>query len=155
MAVALAAVLTAIVCRVLRAVPLIGYSAPKMASGKTLLATIPNYVACGRPPYLMSQAQDPADERKRLLSALIECPAMLVIDNVERALQSDSLCTAITEPTFSDRILGASQMVTVESNCLFAATGNNLQLNGEPPSSAGCNPRCERPEERKFAIEPA
>ena len=36
---------------------------------------------------LMSQADDPTDERKRLLSALIEGPAILVIDNVERPLQ--------------------------------------------------------------------
>jgi hypothetical protein len=39
------------------------YSAPKMASGKTLLATIPAYVATGRAPYLISQAADPESER--------------------------------------------------------------------------------------------
>ena len=34
---------------------------------------------------------------------------MLVIDNIERPLQSDALCTAITEPTFTDRLLGQSR----------------------------------------------
>jgi phage/plasmid primase-like uncharacterized protein len=154
--VALSSVLTALVCRLLRAAPLFGYTAPKMASGKTLLATIPSYVACGRTPYLMSQAQDPTDERKRLLSALIECPAMLVIDNVERPLQSDAICTAITEPLFTDRLLGQSRTATVATNCLFAATGNNLQLAGDLTARAllcSLDPKCERPEEREFGID--
>jgi hypothetical protein len=153
--VALSSVLTALVCRLLRAVPLFGYSAPKMASGKTLLATIASYIACGRTPYLMSQAQDPTDERKRLLSALIEGPAMLVIDNVERPLQSDALCTAITEPTYTDRLLGQSRTVTVESNCLYAATGNNLTLAGDLTARAilcRLDPEVERPEQREFGV---
>ena len=153
--VALSSVLTVLVCRMLRAAPLFGYSAPKMASGKTLLATIASYVGCGRAPYLMSQAQDPADERKRMLSALIEGPAMLVIDNIERALQSDALCTAITEATYNDRVLGQSRTVTVETNCLFAATGNNLALAGDLTARAilcRLDPACERPEQRTFDL---
>ena len=53
--VALAAVLTALVRRCLRAAPLFAYDAPKMASGKTLLITVVSYVATGRGPYLLSQ----------------------------------------------------------------------------------------------------
>lgn len=153
--VAFSSVLTVLVCRSLRAVPLFGFSAPKMASGKTLLATIASYVGCGRAPYLMSQAQDPTDERKRVLSALIEGPAMLVIDNIERPLQSDALCTAITEATFTDRLLGQSRTVTVETNTLFAATGNNLQLAGDLSARAilcQLDPEVERPEQREFGV---
>lgn len=151
--VALSSVLSALLVRSLRAVPLFGASAPKMASGKTLITTIPSYVACGRTPYLMSQVQDPADERKRLLAALLEGPAMLVIDNVERPLRSDAICTAITEPTFTDRLLGASRTVSVETNCMFAATGNNLRLAGDLSSRAvlcTLDPGVERPEQRSF-----
>jgi hypothetical protein len=155
-AVALSCVSSALVCRMLRAVPLFGYSAPRMAAGKTLAATIASYVACCRAPYLMSQAQDPTDERKRLLSALIEGPAMLVIDNSERPLQSDALCTAITEPTFTDRLLGQSRTITVETNTLFCATGNNLTLVGDLTARAilcSLDPVCERPEERTFEVD--
>jgi putative DNA primase/helicase len=153
--VALSSVLSALLVRSLRAVPLFGASAPKMASGKTLITTIPSYIACGRTPYLMSQVQDPADERKRLLAALLEGPAMLVIDNVERPLRSDAICTAITEATFTDRLLGASRTVTVETNCMFAATGNNLRLAGDLSSRAvicTLDPGVERPEQRTFAV---
>ena len=65
--VALAAVLTVLVRRGLRAAPLFGFDAPKMGSGKTLIATVCSYIATGRGPYLMAQVADPTDERKRLL----------------------------------------------------------------------------------------
>ena len=72
--VALAAVLTVLVRRGLRAAPLFGFDAPKMGSGKTLIATVCSYIATGRGPYLMSQVADPTDERKRVLSALAGKP---------------------------------------------------------------------------------
>ena len=78
---------------------------------------------------------------------------MLVIDNIERPLQSDALCTAITEPIFTDRLLGQSRTVTVETNTLFAATGNNLQLAGDLSARAvlcQLDPEVERPEQREF-----
>jgi hypothetical protein len=155
-AVAVSSVMTVLVRRVLRAAPMHVYSAPKMASGKTLLATIPSYVATGRAPYLISQAADPESERKRLLAALIEGPPLIVIDNVEKALKSDALCIVLTEPTFTDRLLGASRTLTVPTNCMVAATGNNLVLHGDL-SARGLlcelDPACERPEEREFDLD--
>ena len=129
--VALAAVLTMLVRRMLRAAPLFAFDAPKMACGKTLIATVASYIATGRGPYLMAQVADATDERKRLLAALLEGPAAVVIDNVELPLRSDALCIALTEPTFTDRLLGASKTATVETNCCFVATGNNLIIAGD------------------------
>ena len=40
---------------------------------------------------------------RRLLTVLVEGHAVVVIDNVERDLQSDALCTVLTEETFTDR----------------------------------------------------
>jgi hypothetical protein len=51
-----------------RAAPLTGISAPKMGSGKTLLSHLPAYIATGRSPALMAQAEDPREEKKRLLA---------------------------------------------------------------------------------------
>jgi hypothetical protein len=48
--VALAAVLTVLVRRGLRAAPLIAFDAPKMGSGKTLVATVCSYVAVALRP---------------------------------------------------------------------------------------------------------
>lgn len=153
-AVAVSAVLTALVRRTLRAAPLIGFDAPKMASGKTLLATVASYIASGRAPAMLSQADDPTDERKRLLSVLLENAAIVVIDNIERPLRSDSLCSILTEPVFSDRLLGASKTVAVPTNVSFFATGNNLTLGGDLSARAivcRLDPQCERPETREFA----
>jgi hypothetical protein len=130
-------------------------TAPKMASGKTLLATLPSYVLTGRSPRMMSQAETPVEERKRLLAVLLEGAPLVVIDNIERELKSDALCTILTEPYFSDRLLGVSQTATVPSKTTFFATGNNLALVGDLTTRAvACelDPACERPEERTFEI---
>ena len=46
-------------------------TAPKMAAGKTLIATVASYIATGRAPAMMSQADDAESERKRLFSVLL------------------------------------------------------------------------------------
>ena len=104
----------------------------------------------------MAQVADATDERKRLLAALLEGPAAVVIDNVEFPLRSDALCIALTEPTFTDRLLGASKTATVETNCCFFATGNNLIIAGDLSARAlvcRIDPEVERPEEREFALD--
>ncbi len=136
--VALAAVLTVLVRRGLRAAPLFAFDAPKMGSGKTLIATVCSYIATGRGPYLMSQVADPTDERKRVLSALLENPAVIVLDNIEHPLRSDSLCIALTEPSFTDRLLGESRTVTVATNC-------SLLRHRQQPGHRR-RPECSRPD---------
>jgi hypothetical protein len=155
LAVAVSSIITPFVRHACRAVPLHAYTAPKMGSGKTLLATLPGYVLTGRPPRLMSQADRPEEERKRLLAVLIEGAPLVVIDNVERALKSDTLCTILTEPFYCDRLLRKSQIVTVPSRATFSVTGNNLVLAGDLTSRAvvcALDPKCERPEERVFDV---
>jgi hypothetical protein len=126
-----------------------------MSSGKTLLATTVSYVLTGRPPRLMTQAESSAEDRKRLLAVLIEGAPLVVIDNIVRELKSDALCTILTEPYFSDRLLGVSKTVTVPSKATFFATGNNLVLVGDLTTRAvvcALDPGCERPEERTFDV---
>ena len=155
-AVAISAILTALVRRALRAAPLLVFTAPKMGSGKTLLATVVAYIATGRPPPMMSQAEDPESERKRMLALLLEGPMMVVIDNIERPLKSDALCSILTEPVFSDRLLGASKTVAVPTICTWVATGNNISVAGDLSTRVlvcELDPACERPEEREFAVD--
>src|SRR3954452_4126924 len=99
--------------------------------GKTLLATIAGYVATGRAPAMMSQADDPESERKRLLAVLLEGAPIVVVDNVERQLRSDAVCRILTEPPFSDRLLGLSKTATAPTNAMFVATGNNIVVAGD------------------------
>ena len=70
-------------------------------------------------------------------------------------MMPDAICTAITEPIFTDRLLGQSRTATVETKCMFAATGNNLQLAGDLSSRAllcSLDPEVERPEQRTFSV---
>jgi hypothetical protein len=155
-AVALAAILTALVRRGLRAAPIFCYSAPKPASGKTLLATLPSYIVTGREPYTMPPVDDINEERKRLLATLSECPAVILIDNIDRPFRSASMCIALTEPTFADRVLGSTENRAARTNCLFVATGNNLVLAGDLSSrglKCEIDPEVENPEERGFDVD--
>jgi hypothetical protein len=152
----LSEILAALTRKAMRAAPLHVVTAPKMASGKTLLATVGGYVATGRAPAMMSQAEDPESERKRLLAVLLEGAPLVVIDNVERPLKSDALCSVLTEPLFTDRLLGFSRTADRPTNALFVATGNNIVVAGDLTARAvvcTLDPMCERPEERRFRVD--
>lgn len=149
----LAAMMTPLIRPALRSAPLFLVSAPKMGSGKTLAASIPSYIATGRSPTLTSQAGSPEEEKKRLLAILLEGSVTTVIDNCERPLQSDAMCTALTEPYIRERLLGSTRTVSVSTRTTWLATGNNLTISGDLSSRAlQCylDPNCERPEERSF-----
>ena len=155
LSVALAAIITPLVRQALRSAPLIAVSAPKMGSGKTLLSHLPSYIATGRPPVLLSQAEKPEEEKKRLLAILLGGSGVTVIDNCERPLQSDALCTILTEPTWTERLLGVSRNLTVSTATTWIATGNNLQFAGDLSSRVllcSIDPECEHPEARRFAV---
>ena len=153
--VVVAAFITGLVRRSLRSAPLFAFSAPKMASGKTLLASCAGYIATGRAPAMMTQGDDFESERKRLFALLLEGVPIIVIDNLERPLASDALCSILTEPVFSDRLLGVSRTASVPTNTLLLATGNNLTLEGDLTTRAlvcALDPQCEHPEERRFDV---
>jgi hypothetical protein len=76
-----------------------------------------------------------------------------VIDNVERDIFGDALCSILTQTTYKDRILGENTVVSVPTNAMFIATGNNLTFRGDMLTRAllvRIDPQCERPEERQF-----
>lgn len=153
--VALSFIITGLVRRSLRSAPAFGFTAPKMGAGKTLTATIGSYIATGRAPAMMSQADDAESERKRLFAVLIEGMAIAVIDNVERAFMSDALCSILTEPSFKDRVLGVSRTASAPTCTTWAVTGNNLTVAGDLTTRmlvARIDPECERPEEREFKV---
>ena len=56
---------------------------------------------------------------------------MIVLDNISRPLEGESLNTLLTEETMSDRILGVSQNAVVPTNVLLLANGNNLGVKGD------------------------
>lgn len=155
-AVALAAFLTALIRRSLRSAPLTVFRAPKMASGKSLLADVTAMIATGRPVPAMPQGKDEEEDRKRLTAVLVEGEQVCSIDNIERPLASSSLCSILTQETWKDRMLGKTSMVTVPTCTTWLATGNNVVIVGDLTTRAlvcDLDAKCEHPEEREFDLD--
>jgi hypothetical protein len=97
---------------------------------------------------LMMAGESEDEWRKRITAALSEGTSHIVIDNVQRRLASASLAAALTVASWTDRILGRSEMTTLPSRAVWIATGNNMVLSDEI-SRRACwirlNPRAEQP----------
>lgn len=152
---ALAAILTAIQRPVLRTAPMFPIRAPKMSSGKSLLADVVALIATGQPAPVMTQGRDEVEEQRRVLSVLLNGHRVSCIDNVEHPLGGAVLCSVLTQPTYRDRVLGSSTTATVSTATTWIATGNNMVLVGDITTRVvpiDLDPGEERPEERKFDI---
>jgi putative DNA primase/helicase len=152
--VALAAILTALIRPSLRTAPLFGFVASKMGSGKSLLADVVSLIATGRPAAVMTQGADENEDKKRMLPILAEGDPVAVIDNIERPFGSAALCSILTQTSWRDRVLGKSQTISLPTtNTTWLATGNNVVFEGDITTRTlvcELDPKCERPEERKF-----
>lgn len=153
LSIALSAVLTAVVRRSLRTAPLFAFDAPVMGSGKGLLVKVASLIATGRPAPLLSQGQDEAEAEKRLGSLLLAGVSMISLDNIERPVGGELLCSMLTEPVCNPRILGKSESPEMPCNLTMFATGNNLQFVGDMVRRVlicRLDPGVERPDARQF-----
>ena len=153
LSIALAATLTAVVRRSLRTAPLFAFDAPVMGAGKGLLVKVAALIATGRPAPLLSQGQDEAEAEKRLGSLLLAGVSMINLDNIERPVGGELLCSMLTEPVCNPRILGKSESPEMPCNLTMFATGNNLQFVGDMVRRVlicRLDPGVERPDARSF-----
>jgi hypothetical protein len=156
LSVALSGLITPLVRKACPIVPLHVYTAGMMGSGKSELASYPSYIASGRPPLMMGQSESKED-KKRLLALLMEGRSMIVYDNIDHQMKSSALCIALTSESYSDRVLGVSQMADARSWGTFYVTGNNAVLSEDLTTRAlvcALDPNCERPDQREFKIDP-
>lgn len=152
-AAALAGIITALICRVLPARPMFPITAPTPGTGKSLLADTMAIVAIGRQASVLSLGHDDAEAEKRLGGVWLAGDQVVNIDNVERPLGGDLLCQTTTQPSLRLRPLGTSGMLSVPTNALLIATGNNLQIKGDLKRRVcmiRLDAKHERPEHRKF-----
>ena len=145
----LSTVLTGLVRRTLSAAPVHGVSAPTPGTGKSLAVQVAAMTVIGRPITAMSQGASEEEDEKRLFTILMQGDQMVSIDNVTRPIGSDALCTILTEPTWQSRVLGQSRNVSVNTNVLLTATGNNLVFASDMTRRALLC-RMENPEGRSF-----
>jgi hypothetical protein len=151
--VALAMMLTGLVRRSLPSAPLGAFTAPTMGSGKSLLADVVSILATGVSAPAMQYATTDEEAAKTALAVLSEGDPVVLIDNIERPLEGDWLCTALTSEFFRGRVLGRSETVSVPTTTLFLATGNQLVVRGDLRTRTllcRIDAKMERPEERQF-----
>jgi hypothetical protein len=111
--------------------PLHLIEAPSPGTGKSLLADIITIPVTGRSAPIMTEAHHEEEWRKRLTASLSEAPTFLMIDNIRQKLDSAALSAALTTQTWSDRILGRSEVITLPVKCTWLASGNNPILTTE------------------------
>ncbi len=154
--VALSGILTGLIRKSIRTAPFHGYTAPKMGTGKSLLADIVGLIATGQTNTVIPHAENEAEEKKRLLAVLSEGDPIICFDNIERPFGSAALCSVLTQENFKDRLLGVNRSLSVPTNATFLATGNNLTFIGDISTRAilcRLDPQCEKPEERSFEVD--
>jgi hypothetical protein len=131
----LAAILTAAVRPTLPTSPAFAYDAPVQGSGKTLLARCVGILTEGKNPSVWphTAGRDDEETRKRLFAVLRSGARSMVWDNITGTFDSAAMASALTSPTFTDRILGVSTSSSVPNRMVMLLTGNNLTLAGDMP----------------------
>ncbi|MEA3106844.1 MAG: putative primase/helicase [Gammaproteobacteria bacterium] len=151
--VAIAAAVTACVRQALPMAPAFALSAHKAGSGKTTTAKAFAQLAMGRDPPVIAPSADEAELKKAVLAILIAGDAVVLIDNVAKPVDSAALCAVLTSASYSDRVLGVSQKVTVPTNATWLLTGNSIEFVGDLTTRvllSVLDPEVEHPEERPF-----
>jgi hypothetical protein len=124
-----------------------------MSSGKTLAGEVICTVATGDIPTPISLSPDFSEQRKEIISHLVEGDGCLFMDNVANGTRFDSapLAIAMTNPRFKARLLGANKQIEASTRTMPVATGNALNLAGDLASRfllARIDTGLERPEDR-------
>lgn len=151
--VALAAILTAVLRPSVTYAPLFAFSSPTPGTGKSALCNLVSILSTGRDAAAFNYNPDEAEFRKAIFALLVAGHPVIVIDNAKDLINNDALCSILSQSTYTDRILGKSETVTVATASLFMINGNNLQLtNDMTRRTLYCvlDEKTERPASRKF-----
>jgi hypothetical protein len=151
------AILCSLVAPELPAVPLHAFVAPLAGSGKTKIAECIGIISTGLPPSMLMYSGRRDEDEKRLATVLRYGDPVLCYDNVDRVVEGDLLCAAITGSSLQTRILGATERVEMDARVLFLLTGNNVPFKGDicrRVLTCRICPSEENPHERKFDFDP-
>lgn len=154
----LAAILTAAVRPALATAPMFHVKAATYGSGKSFLTGLVSLFASAERPGVLAYPATDEEASKLLLARLLAGPATLTFDNLKGdLLPHESMCSALTEPFLTGRILGVSKTATVGTRCLFLSSGNNVDAIRDMTRrvlTIVLNPRCETPASRTFQRNP-
>lgn len=152
-----AAVLTPIARHAFRGpAPLFLVDANTPGTGKGKLASLIGLIATGRPPSMKVYSNDENEQKKLITTIALAGEQIVLFDNVEGRFGSGTLCAALTNDQWSDRVLGGSELFTGPLLTTWIATANNVQLTTDMVRRVAhirLSTPFERPEERVgFAI---
>jgi hypothetical protein len=111
--------------------PLYASVANAPGTGKSLLVELLTYQATGLEPRVMTEGGDDDEWRKRITSTLLTSPPTIMIDNVNRKLDSGALAAVLTATRHDDRLLQTSKNVSAPNLATWVVTGNNLLTSEE------------------------
>lgn len=152
---ALAAIIGALVRPALPSAPAVGITASSAGTGKTELATgVIGQIATGVAPAACAVARSEEEMQKAMLGLLVAGDPVIVLDNASRAIESDALCSIITEPSVKWRWLGGNRNVRATTNTTLVLTGNGLEIIGDLTTRLlmiELDAAVERPDERTFS----
>jgi hypothetical protein len=137
--------------------PLFLFDANSRGAGKSKLTDIIALIVSGRPMARMTQAKDDEEQRKRITTVAMAGDPLILLDNVEGTLGSESLNAALTGTEWKDRLLGGNIQVTLPLLAVWFATGNNVVLAGDTTRrTLWCRLETpyEKPEERSKFLHP-
>ena len=100
-------------------------------SGKNLLADVISIIAVGRTCIPTTITRNEDETRKKITAILTQGNQIVLIDNLEGGLESSQIAAALTAETWTDRLLGKSQMVELTNRAIWIVTANNPQLSLE------------------------
>jgi len=150
------ALLSTAVRQLLKTSPGIAVDSPVAGSGKTLLCKCGAALA-GEEAGLLPDARDNEEIRKRLLPLLRQGKRVLILDNITGVLESSALCVLLTSEVYQDRILGASETVSIPTRTQLFISGNNISLKGDLCRrilKCRIDPNSATPWKRKFDFDP-
>lgn len=130
----LAALLTAVVRRVIPTALGIAVDAPQRGTGKTKLLRTIMALHCGRNPDLSplpSGGGRDEELRKKITSTLLDGRDHVLFDNIVGNFDSLVLAALMTTGHWADRILGKSLEYKGHARLLVGVNGNNLSLVGD------------------------
>jgi hypothetical protein len=124
-----------------------------MSNGKTLAGEIICTMATGKIPTPVTLSPDFTEQRKEIITHLVEGDGCLFLDNIPNGARFDSapLAAAMTNPRYKSRLLGTTKSIEASTRTMVVATGNAINLAGDLASrflSARLDTGLERPEDR-------
>lgn len=114
-------------------VPMALIDKPQAGTGGSLLAETIAIIGTGRGAEMLGAPRDDEEWRKQITAKLSSGATMITVDNVEHPLYAPSLSRALTARTWTDRVLGRSESITLAQRATWLATGNNIILRGDLP----------------------